>query len=54
MAPGETPVTILIADDDAEDRVLIEEAFGEANLANRSICGARASSAISRAPLSRA
>jgi signal transduction histidine kinase/AmiR/NasT family two-component response regulator len=35
MGPGETPVTILIADDDAEDRVLIEEAFGEANLANR-------------------
>ncbi len=36
-APGDGagPVTVLIADDDAEDRALIEEAFGEARLAER-------------------
>ena len=51
-----TPITILIADDDADDRLMIQEAFEESRLANGStssatarsccsICAAKASSA---------
>lgn len=34
MAREGTPITILIADDDADDRMLIEDAFAESSLKN--------------------
>jgi CheY-like chemotaxis protein len=30
-----TPITILVADDDADDRLMIQEAFEESRIANR-------------------
>lgn len=35
MGPGSTPITFLIADDDPDDRFMIEEAFSENRIANR-------------------
>lgn len=34
MSRRSTPITILVADDDADDRMMIEEAFEESRLAN--------------------
>ncbi len=34
MMPAAKPITILIADDDSDDRKLVQEAFAEAKLAN--------------------
>ena len=34
MQRNGTPITILVADDDADDRMLIDNAFGESKLQN--------------------
>ena len=35
MTRGSEPITILVADDDPDDRLMIEEAFEESRIANR-------------------
>jgi len=38
MDDARIPIRILLADDDADDRMLVQEAFGESRLANELFC----------------